>query len=354
MRGVDSSGIASIDLTKSEYETQKLPIPGFYFTSDAVAKRLISGAMDAKTLTMCHVRAATVGHVNTANAHPFVHEREDGSVLIGAHNGTLSGWKSQKGASDYGVDSEWALAHIAEENYDAFEDFRGAFCFTWWDSDNPEVLNIARNDQRPMYVVMLETGGMAYASEAGMLYWLLERHKVKMDGPVLELEADYWYKFNINDVADYTKVKLPKTTYTQTTSNYRNNYYNNNYKSHVDKVKELLAKYTKKEGTTKPDARNQLISQEEYEEARSLNVLGKRVEFEPELEWEDGVLGTVIMEGASFDAVIRGFSGDNQGVYSPDWLWNCNVRGVQDNGEDITLLLSPPVSATKRVGETVH
>lgn len=346
LRGVDSSGIATIDTSTNVYDYHKLPVAGLYFAEDKVAKPIIRAASNANTITMCHVRAATVGSININNAHPFTIEEEDRTV-IGMHNGTLTGWKSHKNAKDFDVDSEWAINHIADKGYEAFEDFRGAFCFVWWDSDTPGILNIARNSERPMYVAMLKSGGMAYASEAGMLHWLLERHKVEVDGPILKLDEDHWYKFDVSDPADFTKVKLPKTVYTTTSygSYYSSNYSSGSY-SIMSRVNDFLKRVSsgKKEEketsnvTSLVPARHHLVSQEEYDAAKSSNLLGAAAKFEPISEWDDGIDGIATVEGAEVMAFVRGFSA----AFKSDEEWTCRVIGVQDDGTDINLVLSPP------------
>lgn len=357
LRGVDSSGVAQIDVDLNEYNYHKLPVSGNFFVQDGVADGILSAASKAKTLTMGHVRAATVGKVSMANAHPFVVEQEDeeyGSrVLIGMHNGTLTGWSSNKNAKYYNVDSEWALNHIAEEGFDAFEDIRGAFCFTWWDSDKPTMLNIARNSERTLYVAMLKSGGLAYASEAGMLYWLLERNKVEMDGPILELEAGYWYKFDVDDVKNFDKLKLPSTSYTYTAVQPKVT----TSPTVVSKVAALLER-AKNQGatalvpstnnvTTLPK-RDRNVSMAEYKAARDLHMLGEVAAFVPYMEWAEGIEGTATLNGSEVTATVRGYDTN----FSEDEVWNCKVIGVQDNDDEIVVILSPP--AVTEVKETVH
>lgn len=357
LRGVDSSGIAQVDMTRNEYNYHKLPVSGNFFVQDGVADSILSAASKDHTLTMGHVRAATVGKVSMANAHPFVVEQEDekygNRILIGMHNGTLTGWASKKNAKYYNVDSEWALNHIAEEGFDAFEDIRGAFCFTWWDSDKPTMLNIARNSERTLYVAMLKSGGLAYASEAGMLYWLLERNRVDMDGPILELEAGYWYKFDVENVKDFVKLKLPSTsrTYTAVPPKAAPT------ATVVSKVADLLER-AKNQGSTAlvPSTNNvttlskrdRNVSMTEYKAARDLHMLGEVAAFTPYMEWAEGIEGVATLNGSQMTATVRGY--DTR--FTEDEIWNCKVIGVQDDDNEIVVILSPPVIT--EVKETVH
>lgn len=339
LRGMDSSGLATIDIDSMLYDYHKLPVAGTHFIGDRVADRLIKKASNQKTITMAHVRAATVGDINISNAHPFVYESKDGErTVIGTHNGTLQGWATHKDAKGFTVDSEWAINHIANEKFDAFEDFKGAYCFVWWDSDSPTTLNIARNPERPMYVAMLESGGMAYASEAGMLYWLLERHRVKIKGEILELQENYWYKFDVEDPTDFEKIKLPApkaavTNYpaprpvTHTTRN-----------SSMDKVKSLLDR-VKGESDKKP-VRHNNATPAEYEAARNLNLLGQTAHFEPIADWADGIEGVAYVENAQLSATVRGYDA----AFTDAEMWQCPIIGVQDDGEELVLVLGAPTA----------
>lgn len=342
LRGTDSSGIATIDTRKNIYDYHKLPVGGYHFIGDRVADGMIRQASRSSTITMCHVRAATVGSVTLSNAHPFVHVSEDEQrTVIGTHNGTLTGWTSKKNAKYYTVDSEWAINHIAEEGFDAFEDLRGAYCFVWWDSEKQTMLNIARNKERPMYVAMLESGGMAYASEAGMLFWLLERHNVKMKGSILELEAGYWYKFDVHNPEDFVKVKLPSVEYRPAK---KPPVKASTFATSMDKVKDLIARVkvnADKESTgqvVRFPGKHPNVSQHEHDAARNLNLLGNTAVFSPYAEWSDGIEGLASVLNAELSASVRGYDSK----FDTDEEWICPIIGVQDDENDMVLILGHP------------
>ena len=238
LRGMDSSGVASIMVQRKTFAFQKLPVAGSTFIQDKYADTLIRRANDTGIITLGHTRSATVGKVGYSEAHPFWME-QDTRELIGVHNGTLTNWRSDASAKDYDVDSEWALNKIFDEGKDAFAKFSGAYCFAWWDSNDHETVNFALNSERPMNVVFTENGNMAFASEAGMLYWLLERHKVAMKGKILTLAAGNWYKFKVNDVENFTKEELPKPKVAAVVT--QQPYYSNR-KTVVDDVTALLGR----------------------------------------------------------------------------------------------------------------
>lgn len=329
LRGVDSSGIASIDIPSGEYFLHKLPMAGMYFKDDKVVKRYVSYANNKETFTMCHVRAATVGSVTTSNAHPFEIEREDNTVLIGTHNGTLTGWKHERSAKGFDVDSEWALTQIAELGIKAFEDFTGAYAFVWWDGGDSSVIHMARNEQRPISVAFLQDGGMAYASEAGMLFWLLERNNIKLDGPIIHLEQGQHYMFPVSNPKEFTKELLPKKSYNYT-STYGTNY-TSTYKSNVENVKALIDG-SKPAGTT--------VSKAEADLARDYGWYGVRAVFTPIMYDDTTTEGIAEAHGHEFDAIILADCVSKGHNYNHDWL--CTVIGVREKGDEIILVLSEP------------
>lgn len=347
LRGVDSSGIASIDMRHSTSIIHKLPVMGAFFAEDSFARSLIADAGVPDGLTMCHVRAATVGRVSLSNAHPFEIYR-DGKTVIGTHNGTLTNWAGKKGARPFNVDSEWAMSHIHAEGYDAFTDFSGAYSFVWWDSDHPKVLNMARNTQRPMAVCFMKDGGLAYASEPGMLYWLLERNHMKPEaGSIIELEAGKWYKFEVDNPKDFTTVDLPATAVSNTMMFGNNRYSTNTSTTYatttVDKVNALLAKV----GQNTAPASQPSVYESEARMARDYGWLEQDVEFSPiEYRQEDNsVRGLVDVMGATFEGIVRG----DVSTFPSTHTWHCKVLGVQDDSQELVMVVSKPYKTTQAV-----
>lgn len=345
VRGVDSSGIMYANLSSSKYEVQKLPIPGLYFPEDNYASSLMEATCKSNTMAICHVRAATVGKVTLSNAHPFEVEDEEGYATVGVHNGTLTGWNSRKDARYFDVDSEWALHRIASDGIEAFKDFSGAYAFVWWGGRDAGILHMARNAQRPMHIVFLDNGGMAWASEAGMLYWLLERNNIKMDGPVLSLDENKLYKFPVDDPKKFTKEDLPSpvtSVYTPPTySGYsQNRYY---HATTVDKVEVVIKKIME-------DSKKQtfpMVKEEEVEAARKTDWLDAEVEFTCTWVDEDNNIsyGDAILNGTKLDAMMRG---DFRGEFDDNNVWICRVEGIIPEGVDTILVLGKPLREYER------
>lgn len=205
VRGTHATGMFQLD--NVGLDIHKRAVSASEFVKDKEAVRII-GSSASVSATVGHVRHATAGSAtDDANAHPFVVEREDGSYVVGVHNGSLYGWDK----TGHEVDSDWAFHQIAKDGADAFEKFDGAYCFVWHDSREEGKLYIARNHQRPFHFAMGEDDKtLLGCSEAGMLEWLNEKHGFKAkDGAVFSLEEDKLYTFDLATL-EFTKTNLPR------------------------------------------------------------------------------------------------------------------------------------------------
>jgi asparagine synthetase B (glutamine-hydrolysing) len=398
LRGTDASGIASIDMVQGQVELQKLPVSGPFFTGDKYARKLILAASSNYQITMCHTRASTSGPSGINAAHPFIVEDETTNrVLVGCHNGTLSGWSTKEDGAKFNVDSEWALNRIFKKGADAFKEFNGAYCFTFWDSDLPNCLHIALNDERPMFVAFSEEGCMAYASELGMLWWLMERNKIKIKGKALKLVGRNWYTFNADTpstLEKWHKQELPAaqvvtTARTQgsTYSHYGTGY---TYESHAEKVDKVLQKISTGQ-TSQPNQALIAMSQastaanggivevnpDEYADnpldgeyrivnedlvagkstrvvitnadeiklARQMDLMGVEGDFVPtrydEQTGEMGGYWTSESRIDEFNAVIRK-ANDLEHDIHPYSLWKVKLIGLNDTGNELIAVCSKP------------
>ena len=354
LRGGDASGIASIHPKEGAMALQKLPVPGTFFITDKYAMQLVRAANIPGTISMCHTRAATTGGQGHSEAHPF-HVVEGERELVGTHNGTLSDWRGKPLASKYAVDSEWALNHIFLHGAEGFKDINGAFTFVWWDSDSSETLNIALNDQRPLHVAFLKKGGMAYASEPGMLHWLLERNRVEVVGPIVALAAHYWYKFDINNPKEFTKEKLLRqpaapvnygTSYSHGSSHRRSS-----STDIISKVDALLLKIggARPALTATVGTKSGLtVKLSEISRARQMSLYKEEGKFVP--YWYDEstneMYGMFDMgNGMDFNAIIRN-SGDIE--FKMDAEWDVACIGIDDDGKTINAICTKPFHITSK------
>lgn len=224
VRGTDSAGIFRISHpynlpgkpnTRTAHE-YKAAVCGSDFLRHQVAKTHLD-AVGYSAASVGHVRAATHGAVTKDNAHPFTVIRDDLSEIIGVHNGSLkTGWRDLKDADTNAVDSEWMYERIAEDGVNAFKGFDGAYVLVWYDSRTPEVINLARNEQRPLFMAWTkDRTGIIGASELGMLGWLADRNGVELwadhnGRKFFYLGAGNLYTINLNTMELVDKGALPK------------------------------------------------------------------------------------------------------------------------------------------------
>lgn len=202
VRGDDSTGILQYD--KKKLYIHRKAVAGWEFAKDEMVTGFIRDA-DTSNFTLVHNRAATAGFITDEQAHPFTITKDDGNLLAGVHNGTLTGWD----AKTYGVDSEWALAQIAEKGDDAFSEFVGAFAFVWYDQSSPNILNMARNTERPMYVgYVKDTLRAVFGSEPDMLAWLCRRNGIVLEPDIIDLTPGRRYSFDINNPRNFTSTPI--------------------------------------------------------------------------------------------------------------------------------------------------
>lgn len=188
VRGTDGTGLFQVDGDEKVWHG-KTQLPSAMGVYDKKLSGIMSNAAES-AITVGHVRAATAGSVSKDNAHPFTAVRDDGSYIIGVHNGSLYGWDTP--ASGFEVDSEWALDLIAREGVEkAFSEIWGAYCFLWYDSKEPGKLFFLRNEDRPMHIARTkDKKTIIMASEAGMLQWLADKHNIGIE-EVLSVDEDY-------------------------------------------------------------------------------------------------------------------------------------------------------------------
>lgn len=216
VRGQDSTGMIQVD-NKGKIYTHKQATSGSEFLTDNITQAFVKD-VERSCINIVHHRAATVGKINNDNAHPFICDMKElnaankNHILIGVHNGSLVNWKTKPGAKDYDVDSNWALAHIAERGVDAFKDIEGPYCFMWVTSKEPKKLFVTRNSGRPMHAVFSKSRKeVFFASEAGMLAWLCERNRIVTEDHIMVLGTDKLYSFDTSgDTITITATDLPK------------------------------------------------------------------------------------------------------------------------------------------------
>lgn len=125
-----------------------------------------------------HNRAATVGAVNSTNAHPFHH-----GAITGCHNGTINHGLLQLPTSDeikghtdsekliFALSKGWSIQKIMDT-------VTGAAAMTWWDSEL-KTFNLYRNKERPLFYTHNDANTIfAYSSEEWILRLSLNKAKL--------------------------------------------------------------------------------------------------------------------------------------------------------------------------------
>ncbi len=197
LRGNDSIGIGQIcadrttvDVHKTMASPTKLlaSMPGAAITDQA----------NTAFVTMVHHRAATIGAVTKAAAQPFhyLYGPFDArkNVLV-AHNGTLTNHDLGIGSGSFVSDSDWLAYQIAAADIDettglldiakSLSAVEGSYSVV---VATESQAYFANNGKRPMIVaVSVDRECLFYASEAGMLDWLLKRNNISTSGVIIEL-----------------------------------------------------------------------------------------------------------------------------------------------------------------------
>lgn len=197
LRGPDSTGIFAINSMGNVGVVKDVGTAENFLKTDeykAASKELFKDGW----AVVGHNRKATRGQITDVNAHPFW--VEDKLVLV--HNGTYFG--DHKKLADVEVDSH-AIAHHLANNIDdpeaALKGVNAAYALIWYDIANKK-LNLIRNKDRPLWKV--ETHNAYYfASEAGILGWILSRNDLKRVGTIELLDEHTLHTFTLNDNQSY-------------------------------------------------------------------------------------------------------------------------------------------------------
>lgn len=219
LRGTDGAGIYidKVDGTnsyqhlphfaKSEYDFCDLLATDYYVNS--IADVMIG-----------HCRAATVGVINEANAHPFKH-----GDLVMAHNGTI--WSDVYNQNPTLTDSEQLVMACAQHGM-----VEGLEQLSFWDAyaitavDVPKgSLFFAKNDQRPFWLALNKDRDVMYwCSERELLTMVLDRVGIK-NYSVYTLDDEILHEVKVNEIkAGETKIFYKtKLTHTHLSTTKRSN-----------------------------------------------------------------------------------------------------------------------------------
>lgn len=211
LRGLGGTGVGLVDSSfDTEIAKSYLPAPTFlggeewdYVSKNIYQSRVILG----------HTRSATVGNVNSKNAHPFrfVHEKPgaDPAVVVSIHNGHVRNYHSlTPNTFNHAVDSAHAAYSLLMNGaLPTLEKIDGAYVLIWFDS-RTKTLNMARNTERELFYAMDAAKTRLYfASEVEWLSSILRRNDIPHEDKFYELDIHTLYSYDLTK-----KTLVPKKT----------------------------------------------------------------------------------------------------------------------------------------------
>lgn len=200
IRGEDSTGVYTVMRDGNLQITKIGSHPMHMFSTAAWGKHKSKAIADGRIM-IGHNRKATMGGINSANAHPF---HEENIVL--SHNGTVRG--GHKKMADTEVDSHAVCHAFAEKGAEeVIKTLDAAFAFIWWDIE-AQRLYAVRNTERPLNIVTTEDYHIL-CSESWMAIALLGRAGKKVESTV-EIPAGRLYEFQLNGQYSSREVELKK------------------------------------------------------------------------------------------------------------------------------------------------
>ena len=216
LRGKDSTGVFAINSSGKQARGAKEASTAQAFLSNKDWHALRSWTITHGRAIIGHNRAATKGSVTDENAHPF----HEGDIIL-VHNGTLWGDFNKHIKGSVAVDSH-AICHMLNESgTDEVEkvvnQLDGAFALIWFDKRDNSI-NVIRNDKRTLYHCLTEDG-FVFASEAGLINWIVGRHDRKFEKEPKLFQENVHSKFQWNGKGwsvTNTEVKIHPKSYAST------------------------------------------------------------------------------------------------------------------------------------------
>ena len=190
LRGHHGTGVLGVD-DKGKMSMYKRDLSGHDFIELQKAKDIIDSTDNV--FAVAHNRWATRGTASNENTHPFQH----GDITL-FHNGTVTNIHSLS-KEKFNVDSDGVSYLINQNDMDyksILEEFEGGYSLVFYNEfDN--TLNFARNEEKPMAFIKLDTGSYIFGSEIGMIEWLAKRNGLVIEssfttkpGTVLTIPLD--------------------------------------------------------------------------------------------------------------------------------------------------------------------
>ena len=197
VRGLHGTGLFTVD-GRGYVRNVALAVPGTTFLGDPRAQDVYKSIPQSRVI-VGHNRYTTSGTDKDDHCHPFRYEH-----LVGVHNGGFSeaALLTIDPKRSHEVDSArvYAALNAAKNPLDVLEQIdQGAYCLVWYDG-RKRSLFMARNHQRPLFVSETPSG-VYFASELGMLSWLMGRNNVTTlrEVPIASLNPTTLYEIPLDD-----------------------------------------------------------------------------------------------------------------------------------------------------------
>ena len=214
LRGDDSTGIISVENDTTFHISKEASHPAWFipiYDASPIGKAMWS---DGRAL-IGHNRKKTMGSIDDTSAHPFV----VGDEFAMVHNGTLY---NHQALAKTTVDSEALTIHLAKafehDDYvadveEALGQVTGAYAVAMYDQRH-NAIRLLRNKERPLCYIEMENAWY-FASEAGMLLWILSRNGYDMTKSKVQFIPEHTLvSFNLDNNTINEEVLVPKKPYT--------------------------------------------------------------------------------------------------------------------------------------------
>ena len=172
IRGEDSTGVFGVT-HGNKVDIVKGNANGYIFTASPNYDKFKRKIYQKYAAVIGHNRKATKGSITPHNAHPF----KEGNIYL-VHNGMMRNANSVDSTVE--VDSMAIAKALQQHNaVEGLNKIDGAYALVWYDQKD-KTLNLARNSERPLFLLEYETAWII-SSELGLPAWILGRldHKCK-------------------------------------------------------------------------------------------------------------------------------------------------------------------------------
>ena len=155
--------------------------------------QLAESSLRRASIAIGHNRKTTSGNNRDIDCHPYQYDN-----VVGVHNGgipsvVLNRLEFKNPVADVDSAKLYAALNAVENPVDVLSKIHtGAYALVWLDN-RKDVMHIARNGDRPMWAASGDKG-LYFASEPGMLFWLMSRYGLQAkDSKLFELDPLHLY-----------------------------------------------------------------------------------------------------------------------------------------------------------------